>query len=159
MEDQIMEEVQIKIKKLKDDAKLPYYASKGAAGMDVSALLENDVPLESGETFLVQTGLAIEIPDGYEMQVRPRSGLAIKHGVTVLNAPGTIDSDYRGELCVILINLSNTAYTLKNGERIAQLIVSPVCKAQLHLVSELSETTRGAGGFGSTGSSIFAGVK
>jgi dUTP pyrophosphatase len=130
---------------------LPAYATAGAAGMDIRANLPQPVMLQSLERALIPTGLFIELPDGYEAQVRPRSGLAIKQGITCLNSPGTIDSDYRGELKVILINLSNEAQTIQHGDRIAQMIVAPVSKASLVLVHQLNTTGRGEGGFGHTG--------
>lgn len=130
---------------------LPAYATAGAAGMDLRASLEAPVVLKPQERFLVPTGLFIEIPEGYEAQVRPRSGLAINHGITCLNSPGTVDSDYRGELKVILINLSDTAFTINTGERIAQMIIAPVVRADLSVVQSLNQTDRDAGGFGHTG--------
>ena len=128
---------------------LPCYATAGAAGMDVVAA--EDLTLEPGERHAVATGFAIAIPDGHEVQVRPRSGLALKHGVTCLNTPGTIDQDYRGEVKVILANLGTEPFAVRRGERIAQLVPAPVLKARFREVDELSETSRGAGGFGSTG--------
>ena len=134
-----------------EGAVIPEYKTKGAAGADVCALLKEPVFLEPGDRALIPTGLYFEIPEGYEIQVRPRSGLAFKNGVTVLNTPGTIDSDYRGELKVILINLGKELFTVKNGERIAQIIVAPVTQGKFVITESLSETERGAGGFGSTG--------
>ncbi len=128
---------------------LPSYATPGAAGMDVVAA--EDLTLEPGERHAVATGFAIAIPDGHEVQVRPRSGLALKHGVTCLNTPGTIDQDYRGEVKVILANLGSEPFEVRRGERIAQLVPAPVLKVRFREVDELSETSRGAGGFGSTG--------
>lgn len=128
---------------------LPAYATQGAAGMDV--LAAEDVTLAPGGRHAVATGLAMEIPPGYEIQVRPRSGLALKHGVTVPNAPGTIDSDYRGELKVILINHGTEDFAIRRGDRVAQLVLAPVVQASWLKVDELDETARGAGGFGSTG--------
>ncbi len=128
---------------------LPAYATEGAAGMDVVAA--EDVTLEPGERHAVATGFAIAIPPGYEVQVRPRSGLALKHGVTCLNTPGTIDEDYRGEVKVILANLGSAPFPVRRGERIAQLVPAPVLKATFREVAELGGTSRGAGGFGSTG--------
>jgi dUTP pyrophosphatase len=130
---------------------LPAYATEGAAGMDLRANLVEPVVLQSLERKLVPTGLFIELPDGYEAQVRPRSGLAINQGITCLNSPGTIDSDYRGEIKVILINLSSETQEIKHGDRIAQMVISKVTKAALHLVEELNLTARGEGGFGHTG--------
>lgn len=132
-------------------AVLPSYQTKGAAGADICACIETDVVIGVGERVLVPTGLFFEIPQGYEVQVRPRSGLAVKNGVTCLNTPGTIDSDYRGEVKVILINLGQKPFTVKNGDRIAQLVVSPVEQASFCKVDVLSSTERGEGGFGSTG--------
>ncbi len=130
---------------------LPAYATEGAAGMDLRANLEEPVVLQSLERTLLPTGLFIELPDGYEAQIRPRSGLAIKQGITCLNTPGTIDSDYRGEIKVILINLSKEPQTINHGDRIAQMIIASVTKADLILVQQLNSTTRGEGGFGHTG--------
>lgn len=132
-----------------DDLPLPAYATAGAAGMDVVSA--EDVTLAPGARHAIATGLAMAIPAGFEIQVRPRSGLALKHGVTVANAPGTIDSDYRGELKVILVNLGAEAFAIARGDRIAQLVLAPVVQASWLEVSELDETARGAGGFGSTG--------
>jgi dUTP pyrophosphatase len=130
---------------------LPGYATEGSAGMDIRASMESPVILQPLERYLVPTGLFIELPAGYEAQVRPRSGLAIKQGITCLNTPGTIDSDYRGEIKVILINLSNTAQVINPGDRIAQMIIAKTEKAELFLVQQLKETVRGDGGFGHTG--------
>jgi len=128
---------------------LPAYATEGAAGMDL--LAARDLTLPAGGRALVPTGLCIAIPEGFEMQIRPRSGLALKHGVTVLNAPGTVDSDYRGEVGVILLNTGTEAFPITRGERIAQAVFSPVTHAAWEEVVVLPETLRGAGGFGSTG--------
>jgi dUTP pyrophosphatase len=130
---------------------LPEYATEGSAGMDIRAHLKAPLVLRPMERHLVPTGLFIELPQGYEAQVRPRSGLAIKHGITCLNSPGTIDSDYRGEVKVILVNLSHEAQTLHPGDRIAQMIVSPVIQIGWETVEAISETARNAGGFGHTG--------
>lgn len=135
----------------KKSAVIPEYKTTGAAGADVCALIDEDVTLKFGERTLIGTGLSFEIPEGYEIQVRPRSGLAFKNGVTVLNTPGTIDSDYRGELKVILINLGKDDFTIKSGDRIAQIVVAPVTLGDFTLADTLSETERGSGGFGSTG--------
>lgn len=129
----------------------PSYETEGSAGVDLRANIEDSIVLHPFERMLIPTGLFMEIPEGYEGQVRPRSGLAIKHGITVLNTPGTVDSDYRGEVCVILINLSQDQYVIKNGERIAQMVFSKVEKAAFAEVKELCETERGEGGFGHTG--------
>ena len=128
---------------------LPAYATSGAAGMDV--LAAEDLTLESGQRHAVATGLAMAIPQGFEIQVRPRSGLALKHGISVPNSPGTIDSDYRGELKVILINHGTEDFAISRGERIAQLVLAPVTQAEWEVVEQLDETNRGEGGFGSTG--------
>jgi dUTP pyrophosphatase len=132
---------------------LPAYQTAHAAGLDLLAAVPEDAPvvLESGRYAMVPTGLSIALPEGFEAQVRPRSGLAAKHGVTVLNAPGTIDADYRGEIAVLLINHGGTPFTIRRGERIAQMVIAPVAQAELVPVTVLSPTDRGAGGFGSTG--------
>ena len=130
---------------------LPQYETALAAGLDVRANITESITLGPLERTLVPTGLFIELPEGYEMQVRPRSGLAAKHGLSLVNAPGTIDTDYRGEIKVILVNLSNTPYELKPGERVAQLVVSQFTRVEWEPVEELGETERGTGGFGSTG--------
>jgi dUTP pyrophosphatase len=135
------------------DLPLPTYQTSDAAGMDLFAAVPTDSPivLAPGERVLVPTGIAIGLPAGMEGQVRPRSGLALRHGLTILNAPGTIDADYRGEIGVIVINLGEKSFTVTRGMRIAQLIVSPTARAQLREVDHLDETSRGTGGFGSTG--------
>ena len=145
------EAVGVQIKRLPNGAGLdmPAYATAGAAGMDVVAA--EAVTILPGDRHAVATGFAMAIPDGYEIQVRPRSGLALKHAVTVPNTPGTIDSDYRGELKVIMINHGTTSFAIERGDRIAQLVLAPVVQAHWLEVDELDETTRGAGGFGSTG--------
>ena len=130
---------------------LPQYETALAAGLDVRANITESITLGPLERTLVPTGLFIELPEGYEMQVRPRSGLAAKHGLSLVNAPGTIDADYRGEIKVILVNLSNTPYELKPGERVAQLVVSQFTRVEWEPVEELGESERGTGGFGSTG--------
>ena len=142
--------MKINIKKLDERAVIPQYQSKQAAGCDLCAVLDEPVTLRSLERKLIPTNLSIELPVGYEAQVRPRSGLALKHGVTVLNTPGTIDADYRGNVGVILVNLSNEPYTVQPGERIAQLVIAKHEHVEFNEVNELSETERGAGGFGST---------
>ena len=129
----------------------PQYETAQAAGLDVRANITESITLGPLERALVPTGLFIELPEGYEMQVRPRSGLAAKHGLSLVNAPGTVDPDYRGEIKVILVNLSNTPYELKPGERVAQLVVSQFTRVEWEPVEELGETERGTGGFGSTG--------
>lgn len=130
---------------------LPDYSTDASAGMDVRASIESDIILKPGKRALIPTGLYVEIPVGYEAQIRPRSGLAIKKGITVLNSPGTIDSDYRGEICVILINLSDEEFVIKDGERICQMVISKHEKAEWINVEILGETRRGSGGFGHTG--------
>jgi dUTP pyrophosphatase len=140
-------------RRLRDGAQLPAYQTAGAAGMDLCACPEDgaELVLLPGARALVPTGLSLAIPDGYEGQVRPRSGWAFKHGVTVLNSPGTIDSDYRGEVKILLINHGDAAVTIAPGDRIAQLVVAPVARVALQAVEVLDETARGAGGFGHTG--------
>ncbi len=133
------------------DNPLPSYATAGSAGMDLRANLLAPVSLAPSERGLIPTGLFIELPEGYEAQIRPRSGLAVKQGITCLNTPGTIDSDYRGEIKVLLINLSNENQVIHNNDRIAQMVVAPVCRAEWQVVQHLNETERGAGGFGHTG--------
>ncbi len=130
---------------------LPAYATKGSAGMDLMAHIKDPITLQPLERQLIPTGLFIELPDGYEAQVRPRSGLAIKHGLTCLNSPGTIDADYRGEIKIILVNLSATAHTIQPGDRIAQMIIGRVEQVGWELVSVIAETERNQGGFGHTG--------
>jgi len=143
----------VKVKKLREfDWELPKYESYGAAGMDVRGFVESgSLTLKPMERILVPTGLAVEIAEGYEMQIRPRSGLALKHGITMVNAPGTIDSDYRGEIGIILINLSNIGFELQHGERIAQMVLASVTRCTWIETDILEESRRGSGGFGSTG--------
>lgn len=145
-----MHEVEIKIINSSGN-NLPEYATNGSAGLDLKANLESPVILQPFERAMIPTGIFIELPYGYEAQVRPRSGLAMNHGITCLNSPGTVDSDYRGELKVILINLSNHGYTINNGERIAQIVISKVERASWIPVIELQASLRGEGGFGHTG--------
>ena len=133
------------------DLPLPSYATEGSAGMDVMAALDGPVVMEPGSISLIPTGISVAIPEGYEIQIRPRSGLAVKHGITVINAPGTIDSDYRGEIKVGLINLGKEPFTIEKGMRIAQMILSRVYRARLEETDSLPETSRGSGGFGHTG--------
>lgn len=140
----------VKIKNISQNP-LPCYQTEDSAGMDIRASLENPIVLQPLERVVVKTGLFLEIPKGYEVQIRPRSGLAAKHGITVLNSPGTIDADYRGEIGVILVNLSGEPFTIENGERVAQMVFAKYEKAEFEQVAELTETQRGAGGFGSTG--------
>lgn len=130
---------------------LPAYMSEQAAGMDLCAAVEEQVTLAPGEHALVPTGIRVALPAGYEAQVRPRSGLATKHGVTVLNTPGTVDADYRGEVCVILINHGKEPFAIRRGDRIAQMVICPVARVTVQQVETLGETGRGAGGFGHTG--------
>lgn len=143
--------VKVHVKRLNNGANLPLpnYASDGAAGMDVCAA--QSLTLRVGKRVAVPTGFAFAIPQGYEVQVRPRSGLALNHGISVLNTPGTIDSDYRGEIKIILANLGDEDFQIQTGDRIAQLVVTPVTHAEMVEVDELNETARGTGGFGSTG--------
>ena len=131
---------------------LPSYQTNGSAGMDLRAHLEKDIVLKPLERSIIPTGLFMALPLGYEAQIRPRSGLAAKYGLTVLNSPGTIDADYRGEIGVVLVNISNTDFTVKNGERVAQLVISKHTRGEWVSVQNLSYTSRGSGGFGSTGS-------
>lgn len=135
----------------KSSHQLPHYETIASAGMDLRANISESVTLQPLERAIIKTGLFVELPAGFEAQVRPRSGLAAKKGITVLNAPGTIDADYRGEIGVILVNLSNEAFSIENGERIAQLVIAKHERAEWIAVEELSETSRGEGGFGSTG--------
>ncbi|MBD3411338.1 MAG: dUTP diphosphatase [Ignavibacteriales bacterium] len=144
----------IKFKRLTrefDDVPLPEYKTAGSAGMDVRAAVARPLALAPGERAAVPTGLAVEIPDGYELQTRPRSGLALERGVTVLNAPGTIDSDYRGEIKIILVNHGAETFVVERGDRVAQLIVASVVRCEIRATDRLSESDRGEGGFGSTG--------
>ncbi|CEM62851.1 Deoxyuridine 5'-triphosphate nucleotidohydrolase [Treponema phagedenis] len=137
---------------LKEDASLPVYQTAGAAGADIRAYLpDGNIVLQPMERKLIPTGLAVELPANTELQIRPRSGLAFKNSVTVLNTPGTVDSDFRGELCVLLINLGEEPFTVTHGDRIAQAVISPVIQAEFKQVDELSRTNRGANGYGSTG--------
>ncbi len=143
--------VRLEIRKLRPDAVVPRYMTEHAAGLDLCAAIDQPVQLMPRERVAIDTGLAIAIPPGHEGQVRPRSGLARDSGVTVVNAPGTIDADYRGPVTVLLINLGSQGVTIEPGQRIAQLVIAPVARAELVTVDELSTTARGAGGFGSTG--------
>jgi dUTP pyrophosphatase len=146
-----MREVSLKILKTHPRIILPQCESEGAAGIDLRAFLDSEVIIPALGRVKIPTGLKIELPAGYEAQVRPRSGLAIKSGITVLNSPGTIDSDYRGEIEIILINLGDREFVIEDGRRIAQLVIAPVCRAIIEEVFVLEESTRGGGGFGSTG--------
>ena len=141
----------LKIEKLPHNNILPEYKTEGAAGMDLCAAISEPMELKPLERKLVPTGLKIELEHGYEAQVRPRSGLSIKHGITLINCVGTIDEDYRGEVCVPIVNISNETYTIQPDEGIAQMVIARVEQAKLEVVTELTETTRGEGGFGSTG--------
>lgn len=145
--------VTVRVRRLpgSDDLELPTRATEGAAGFDLPAAVDGPITLATGEHRRVPCGLAIEIPDGYEGQVRPRSGLAARHGVTVLNAPGTIDADYRGEVAVVLINHGAEPFVVERGDRVAQLVVCPVATVRLEEAERLPATARGSGGFGSTG--------
>lgn len=142
-------QIAVKIKRLHDNAKLPQYTHPGDSGADLVSII--DYTLQPMERCAVPTGLAAEIPIGYELQVRPRSGLALKHGITVLNTPGTVDAGYRGEIKVILINLGSEPFEIVQGQKIAQLVIAPVILGQFQEVDELSSSVRGTGGFGSTG--------
>ena len=137
--------------KLKEGALLPEYKTSGSAGADLRALIEEPIILKPMQRCLIPTGLSVELPKVIELQVRPRSGLALKHGITVLNTPGTVDSDYRGELAVLLINLGNEDFKIENGDRIAQAVIAQALQADFVQKDELSNTERGAGGYGSTG--------
>ena len=144
-------EIDVKITCCRPGARLPCYMTAAAAGMDLYVKLDNDLILAPGERVMVPIGIAIALPAGYEAQIRPRSGLAAKHGVTLVNTPGTIDADYRGEISVILINHGEFDFVIKDGERVAQMIIGPVLRCQWDLVDNLDETDRGSGGFGHTG--------
>ncbi len=143
--------LKVQFVKVHPKAKLPEYATEGSAGMDLTNTLEEPLILKPGERAKVPTGLIMILPEGYEGQVRPRSGLAAKHGITLTNCVGTVDSDYRGEMCCLMINLGNEPYTIQPEERIAQLVIAPVVHVQTELTDKVPETKRGAGGFGSTG--------
>ena len=141
----------IHIKKLSSSVTIPRYETPGSSGMDIAAHIKDNIIINPGEKALIPSGFSMAIPKGFEVQIRPRSGLAVKKNITVLNTPGTIDADYRGEIKVILINLGKEKFIIENGERIAQMVVCPVVQANLEEVKELSETHRGSDGFGSTG--------
>ena len=143
--------VRVLIKRLSPSVQLPSYKTNGASGMDLMAFIEQPIKLEPGKSCLVPTGLSVAFPEEYEIQIRPRSGLAAKNNITVLNTPGTIDSDYRGELKIILFNHGNENFLINNSDRIAQMILTPVIKMELQETDELPKTVRGEGGFGSTG--------
>ena len=141
----------LKIYRMPHNKFVPEYKTEGAAGMDLCAAITEPITLKPLERYLVPTGLKIELEHGYEAQIRPRSGLSIKHGISLINCVGTVDEDYRGEVCVGLVNLSNDEYTIQPDERIAQMVIARVEQAKIEVVTELSETARGEGGFGSTG--------
>lgn len=151
-----MGNLQVKIKTILEefnDIELPKYETEGSSGMDIRAAVSESIILKAGQVKLISTNLSVEIPVGYEIQIRPRSGLAAKHGIGVLNSPGTIDSDYRGEVKIILFNFSENDFEIKRGERIAQMVLGKVYRMELEKVDELNDSTRGAGGFGHTGKS------
>jgi len=143
---------EILIKRITDNVLLPKYETEGSSGMDLAANINENIEIKPGATVIVPTGISVSIPKNFEIQIRPRSGLAAKNQITVLNTPGTIDADYRGELKVILINLGNKSFMIEKGARIAQMVLCPVVKAKLKEVEILEDTKRGSGGFGSTGS-------
>ena len=143
--------IKVLVKKLNPKAELPKYKTEGSSGMDLMALIENPIKIKSQNSALIPTGLSIAIPEDMEVQIRPRSGLAAKSNISVLNTPGTIDSDYRGEIKIILFNHGKEEFIVNNGDRIAQMILMPVLKAEFEEVEELPKTVRGSGGFGSTG--------
>ena len=143
--------VKILVKKFDKNIKLPAYKTTGSSGMDLVAYIKSKVTINPGKTAMISTGIAIAIPKNYEVQIRPRSGLAAKNSISVLNTPGTIDSDYRGEIKIILINLSKKTFVVKSGDRVAQMVLCAVSKGKLHVVKNLPKTVRGKRGFGSTG--------
>ena len=143
--------VKVLVKKLNSLAKLPSYKTNGASGMDLMACIEKPISLEPGKSCLIPTGLSVAFSEKYEIQIRPRSGLAAKNNISVLNTPGTIDSDYRGELKIILFNHSNENFIINNNDRVAQMILTPIIKMELEEINELPDSIRGEGGFGSTG--------
>jgi dUTP pyrophosphatase len=147
-----MDNIIVRIKRLRPgNTVFPSYMTPHAAGMDLCADLERDLTLQPGDRALVKTGIAIALPHGYEAQIRPRSGLALKHGITLVNSPGTIDADYRGEIGVIVINHGREPFAVRNGDRIAQMVFAPIARAVLQELADLDETMRGNGGFGHTG--------
>ncbi|SPD74938.1 Deoxyuridine 5'-triphosphate nucleotidohydrolase [uncultured Desulfobacterium sp.] len=148
-----MDKIKVRIKRLNgnNDLSLPSYESEGSSGMDIRASVKEPVVIGPGEIKFVQTGLALSVPPGFEAQIRPRSGLALRHGIGMVNSPGTIDSDYRGEIGIILINWGKEPFVVRKGDRIAQMIITRVCHAELIEVEDLDNTSRGAGGFGHTG--------
>ena len=141
----------LKIEKLPHCKTLPEYKTSGASGMDLSAAIDEPIELKPLERKLIPTGIKIQLEKDFEAQIRPRSGMSIKHGITLINCVGTIDEDYRGEVCVPIVNISNEPYTINPNDRIAQMVIMPVAKAEIELVNELTETQRSTGGFGSTG--------
>ena len=143
--------IEVLIKRLSKSVELPKYETNGSSGMDLSANIDKQVKIEPGKTSIIPTGISVAIPENFEIQIRPRSGLAAKNQISVLNTPGTIDADYRGELKVILINLSNKTFVVEGGARIAQMVLCPIVKAKFKEVDNLDDTSRGDGGFGSTG--------
>ena len=143
--------IEVLIKRLSNNVELPKYETNGSSGMDLSANIDKQVKIEPGKTSIIPTGISVAIPENFEIQIRPRSGLAAKNQISVLNTPGTIDADYRGELKVILINLSDKTFVVEGGARIAQMVLCPIVKAKFKEVDNLDNTSRGAGGFGSTG--------
>jgi dUTP pyrophosphatase len=143
--------VKVLLKKLSKSVKLPIYKTSGSSGLDIVANIESEIEIKPGEKKIIPTGISVAVPENYEIQIRPRSGLAAKHNLTVLNTPGTIDADYRGEIKVIIINHGQEIYRIVNGERIAQMVLCPVVKAEFEEVETLPITKRGGGGFGSTG--------
>ncbi len=150
----MVDEITIKVKRISsefEDIELPHYTTQGSAGMDIRAAVKDEIILQAGQIDLIPTNLIVEIPEGYEIQVRPRSGLSIKHGIGILNSPGTIDSDYRGEVKIIMMNFSKEDFVIKRGERIAQLVLSKVYRAKFEENDNLLKTKRGEGGFGHTG--------
>lgn len=148
-----MERIDVKIKRIREgsDIPLPRYMTSHSAGMDLYADIEGEILLKPGERKLIPTGIAIALPDGFEAQIRPRSGLAINHGITLLNSPGTIDADYRGEISAIMINLGDNSFTIKRGDRIGQMVINKIYHASWEEAEELDNTKRGTGGFGHTG--------
>ena len=143
--------VKILVKKFDKNIKLPTYKTSGSSGMDLVAHIKNKITIKPGKTAMISTGIAVAIPKNYEIQIRPRSGLAAKKSISVLNTPGTVDSDYRGEIKIILINLSQESFVVKSGDRVAQMILCPIVRAKLKEIKNLPNTIRGKGGFGSTG--------
>ena len=151
-----MKDLKVGIKKdeTAKDLPLPKYATESSSGMDIYAAVDGEITIEPGEIKLIRSGFYLSIPPGYEAEIRPRSGLALKHGITLVNSPGTVDSDYRGQVCVIMTNLGNEPYVIKRGDRIAQMMFKETVKADLEICEELGETERASGGFGHTGVSL-----